>query len=178
MIRRDLMLAGIGAAFASGAKAARLPIKKAVLGSMLPRELPDWKTKFEVGKAAGFTHIEMGTVDDAKEEAAIAKSSADSGSRMRRLAGHSLAWAICRTASLPSAQESKVMPAVARNTGRACTRIQASVITPRMPSEPITMRSGLGPAPDPGKRRDSHQPCGVHMRTDSTKSSMWVWLVA
>lgn len=79
MIRRDLMLAGIGAAFASSAKAARLPIKKAVLGSMLPRELPDWKSKFEVGKAAGFTHIEMGTVEDAKEEAVIAKASADTG---------------------------------------------------------------------------------------------------
>ena len=70
------------------------------------------------------------------------------------------------------------MPAVARNVGRRWIRIQASVITPRMPSLPITIRSGLGPAPEPGSRRLSHQPCGVSMRTDSTKSSMWVWLVA
>ena len=70
------------------------------------------------------------------------------------------------------------MPAVARNVGRAWMRIHASVMTPRMPSLPMTMRSGDGPAPEPGRRRLSHQPCGVSIRTDSTKSSMWVWLVA
>lgn len=83
MNRRELMesgmTAGIAMAFAQQAQAARVPIKKAVLGSMLPKELPDWKTKFAVGKDAGFTHIEMGTVADAKEEAAIAKASADTG---------------------------------------------------------------------------------------------------
>ena len=35
--------------------------------------------------------------------------------------------------------------------GRSWTRTQASVITPRMPSEPISIRSGLGPAPEPGQ---------------------------
>ena len=43
-----------------------------------------------------------------------------------------------------------------------------------MPSEPITSRSGLGPAPEPGSRRVSITPRGVTMRVDSTKSSMWV----
>ena len=62
--------------------------------------------------------------------------------------------------------------------GRSCTRTQASVITPRMPSEPISIRSGLGPAPDPGSRRLSHSPAGVIARTDSTRSSMWVQTVA
>ena len=72
----------------------------------------------------------------------------------------------------------KVTPADARYWGRACIRIHASVMMPSMPSLPMAMRSGLGPAPLPGSRRDSHTPVGVTMRTDSTKSSMWVWLVA
>ena len=83
-----------------------------------------------------------------------------------------------RTASQPAAQSANVTPAVARNTGRRCTRIHADVMMPRMPSLPIIIRSGDGPAPEPGSRRDSHQPRGVSTRTDSTKSSMWVWLVA
>ena len=36
------------------------------------------------------------------------------------------------------------------------------------------MRSGLGPAPDPGRRRVSSVPAGVTTRMLSTKSSMWV----
>ena len=79
---------------------------------------------------------------------------------------------------VPGGPVANVMPAVARNTGRRCTRIHAEVMMPRMPSLPIIIRSGDGPAPEPGSRRDSHQPCGVSIRTDSTKSSMWVWLVA
>ena len=79
MNRRDLMLTAAAAALAPAARAARLPIRKAVLGGMLPKDLPDWKAKFEVARAAGFTHLEMGTVEDAKEEAAIAKAAADTG---------------------------------------------------------------------------------------------------
>lgn len=79
MNRRDLMMTALAGMMAPGAKAARLPIQKAVLGGMLPKELPDWKSKFEVAKAAGFTHLEMGTADDAKEEAAIAKAASDTG---------------------------------------------------------------------------------------------------
>ena len=37
----------------------------------------------------------------------------------------------------------------------SCSRIHASVMTPSAPSEPMIMRSGLGPAPEPGRRRDS-----------------------
>ena len=41
------------------------------------------------------------------------------------------------------------------------------------------MRSGDGPAPEPGSRRDSHtSPVTVSARTDSTRSSMWVGPVA
>ena len=103
---------------------------------------------------------------------------ASMGSRMRQLAGHSLACTMWRTATVPVAHDGKTIPAVARNVGRRWIRIQASVMRPRTPSLPMTMRSGLGPAPEPGSRRLSHQPLGVSIRTDSTKSSMWVWLVA
>ena len=68
--------------------------------------------------------------------------------------------------------------AVALNAGRSCRRTQASVMTPRMPSEPATSRSGDGPAPEPGNRRVAITPVGVTVRVDSTKSSMWVRFVA
>ena len=69
-------------------------------------------------------------------------------------------------------------PAEALKRGRWRTRTQASVITPRIPSEPSSMRSGLGPAPEAGNRRLSHAPRGVSARTDSTRSSMCVASVA
>ena len=45
---------------------------------------------------------------------------------------------------------------------------------PSVPSEPMNMRSGLGPAPEPGNRNDSNTPLGVTTRRLSTNSSMWV----
>jgi hexulose-6-phosphate isomerase len=79
MNRRELMAMGGAVLLAQQARAARLPIEKAVLGSMLPKELPDWKSKFVVAKEAGFTQLEMGTVEDAKEEAEIAKAAKEVG---------------------------------------------------------------------------------------------------
>ena len=96
------------------------------------------------------------------------------GSSNRQLAGHSFAWTICRTASAPDWKVGKTTPAEALNWGLAWMRIHASVMIPSTPSLPITRRSGLGPAPLPGSRRDSQTPTGVIIRTDSTKSSMWV----
>ena len=85
---------------------------------------------------------------------------------------------MCRAASqLPSHVEN-VTPAVARYFGLTCIRIQASVMIPRIPSLPIAMRFGSGPAPPPGRRLLSHHPDGVSIRTDSTNSSMCVWFVA
>ena len=46
----------------------------------------------------------------------------------------------------------------AANVGRSCRRIHASVMTPSVPSEPRNSRSGDGPAPEPGSRRDSLDP--------------------
>jgi hypothetical protein len=64
--------------------------------------------------------------------------------------------------------------AEARKVGLRRRRTQASVMMPRMPSEPMNMRSGLGPAPEPGRRRVSRLPLGVTTRVLSTKSSIWV----
>jgi len=79
MERRELLVAAAVLAAVTPARAARLPIQKAVLGGMLPKELPDWKSRFEVAKAAGFSHLEMGTVEAEKEEAEIAKAAQDTG---------------------------------------------------------------------------------------------------
>ncbi|COY43480.1 Uncharacterised protein [Mycobacterium tuberculosis] len=45
---------------------------------------------------------------------------------------------------------------------------------PSVPSDPRNNRSGDGPAPLPGSRRDSLIPTGVTIRSDSVKSSIWV----
>ena len=50
----------------------------------------------------------------------------------------------------PMIRKRTAIPAVARNVGRFWMRIHASVIIPSVPSDPINMRSGLGPAPEPG----------------------------
>lgn len=53
-------------------------IKRAVLVSMLPRDL-GWHDRFALAKAVGFDGIEMQTVEDPAEVDAIAKASADTG---------------------------------------------------------------------------------------------------
>src|SRR3954453_5729253 len=63
------------------------------------------------------------------------------------------------------------MPADALNFTRSCTRIHASVTTPSVPSEPSASRSGLGPAPDPGRRRDSTTPAGGPQRTPPPRTA-------
>ena len=83
----------------------------------------------------------------------------------RRRAGGSWTGAgptgeIARTHSAPARKLAKRTPAERRCAGRGCTRTHASVITPSVPSEPASMRSGLTPAPEPGSRRDSHTPGG------------------
>ena len=83
-----------------------------------------------------------------------------------------------RAPRTPCSKSAKRAVADARKVGRSCSRIHASVITPSMPSEPRSSRSGDGPAPEPGSRRLSHSPFGVSARIDSTKSSMCVCSVA
>ena len=77
-------------------------------------------------------------------------------------------------ASQPRAKSGNRTVAECLNGGRGTTLNQASVMTPSVPSLPSIQRSGLGPAPLAGNRRDSHTPTGQTARTDSTRSSMCV----
>ena len=109
-------------------------------------------------------------------------SSASSGSSSRQPAGCRPDCASARTTSQPAAKPSsapwKCTVVPARKRGRGRTRTQASVTTPRVPSLPSSSRSGLGPAPDAGSRRELQRPVGVTADTASTRSSMWVGPVA
>ena len=95
------------------------------------------------------------------------------------MAGCSPDWTISRTAFTPVSHEGNVTEAPRRSEGRGRTRTHAEEITASVPSDPSSIRSGDGPAPDPGSRRDSHtSPPTVTARTDSTRSSMCVGPVA
>jgi hypothetical protein len=107
-----------------------------------------------------------------------AARAASPGSSTRQLVGHSPAWTTALAAAAPATKLGKRAVADARNRGRSWRRSHASVITPNEPSEPSSRRSGDGPAPEPGSRRDSREPLGVIARIDSTKSSTWVNRVA
>jgi hypothetical protein len=99
---------------------------------------------------------------------------ASPGSSSRQFAGNSPACATARVAAAAASSDANRTDSPARNVGRSCTRSHASTMTPSVPSEPRRSRSGDGPAPDPGSRRDSMTPAGVTVRMDSTKSSMCV----
>ena len=106
-------------------------------------------------------------------------SRASAADTSRQLAGASPDWTISRTASTPASHDGKVTDAPRRADGLGRTRTHAEVITASVPSDPSSIRSGDGPAPEPGSRRDSHtSPPSVTARTDSTRSSMWVGPVA
>ncbi|MDX2269758.1 MAG: sugar phosphate isomerase/epimerase family protein [Bryobacter sp.] len=77
--RNFLAAAGLAPLAVPALEAARLPIDKAVLGSMLPKDLPNWQAKFEVAKRVGFTHLEMGTAKNDQEEREIAQAAKSVG---------------------------------------------------------------------------------------------------
>ena len=95
-------------------------------------------------------------------------------SRRRQFAGMRPDCDRARTAATPSPHDPKWTEAPPRQRGRTWTRTHASVTMPSAPSDPSRRRSGDGPAPEPGSRRDSLIPAGVTARIDSTRSSMWV----
>ena len=105
-------------------------------------------------------------------------TSASWASIRRQLVGYRPDCESSLTACAPAMKSSKRTGAEARWTGRGRTRTHASVMIPSVPSDPMSIRSGEVPAPEPGSRRDSHTPAGVTARTDSTRSSMWVYTVA
>jgi L-ribulose-5-phosphate 3-epimerase len=88
LTRRDMLKSTAAVPLAAWLDAARdvearqmpsqLNIKRAVLVSMLPKELP-WKDRFALARAVGFDGVEMQTVTDQTEAEAIAKASESTG---------------------------------------------------------------------------------------------------
>jgi len=86
--RRDVLKTTAAVPLAAWLDAARnvearqvpgaLAIKKAVLVSMLPKEL-SWQDRFALARAVGFEGVEMQTVSDQIEAETIAKASASTG---------------------------------------------------------------------------------------------------
>ncbi len=71
MKRRDFMaLAAAACATASSASAARLPIRKGIIITMLPKEMP-LDDRLKLAKDVGFDDLECHTVTDLKEAEAI-----------------------------------------------------------------------------------------------------------
>jgi len=85
----------------------------------------------------------------------------------RQVSGSRPSCNSARTAAAPTVKSGAARVADQRCTGRGCTRSHAWVTTPSVPSLPSSIRSGLGPAPDPGSRRDSQSPTGVTARTEA-----------
>jgi len=83
MTRRTFLTSCGGALAAStcGLGADRLPIRKAVLYSMLPANL-SILDRFQLAHAAGFEQIECGTTDDEKEAEELLAASKKSGVRI------------------------------------------------------------------------------------------------
>lgn len=81
MNRRDFALTAAGAATAFAAEtraAGKLPIRKAVLESMLPKDLP-MAERFRIGREAGFEAIECHTEEDPKRADEIKNASEKTG---------------------------------------------------------------------------------------------------
>lgn len=77
MTRRSL-IASVPALVAAADSAKKLPVKKGVLVSMLPKDL-SMKDKFQLAKDSGFDAVEGQTVEDPAVEAEMAKASQATG---------------------------------------------------------------------------------------------------
>lgn len=77
MTRRSL-IAAVPALAAAADSAKKLPVKKGVLVSMLPKDL-SIKDKFQLAKDSGFDAVEGQTVEDPAVEAEMAKASQATG---------------------------------------------------------------------------------------------------
>lgn len=76
--RRFLASTVMAAAPAAGASAARLPIRKGVLISMLPGQL-SYRERFALAAEVGFDVVECRTVEDSREAEEIRQASQDTG---------------------------------------------------------------------------------------------------
>jgi hexulose-6-phosphate isomerase len=80
--RRFLGTAAAAAGFGLGAGLSRADspsrIRKALLVTMLPKDLP-WRDRFQMARDAGFAGVEMQTVTEAQEADAVAQAAAATG---------------------------------------------------------------------------------------------------
>ena len=104
MTRRSVITAASSAlAAASQSAAQRLPIKKGVLTSMLPKELT-WKDRFQLAKDVGFDAVEGQTEEDAAVEADMRKASETTGLPIHSVM-NMLHWQFPLSSSDPAAVE-------------------------------------------------------------------------
>ncbi len=81
MNRREFVTASaVAAASAGSLAAARLPIRKGVYSSMLPKG--SWEERFRIARAVGFEDVELPTTEDAKEAEQAKKAAAAAGIRI------------------------------------------------------------------------------------------------
>lgn len=104
MTRRTAISASVAAFAAANAPAAtRLPIKKGVLTSMLPKDL-NWKDKFQLAKDVGFEGIEGQTEENPDVEAEMRKASEATGMPIHSVM-NMLHWQFPLSSSDPAAVE-------------------------------------------------------------------------
>ena len=104
MTRRSVITAAPSAfAAASQAASQRLPIKKGVLTSMLPKEMT-WKDRFQLAKDVGFEAVEGQTEEDAAVEADMRKASETTGLPIHSVM-NMLHWQFPLSSSDPAAVE-------------------------------------------------------------------------
>lgn len=106
MTRRTALSATVSAfaaAAAAPAAASRLPIKKGILTSMLPKDL-SWKDKFQLAKDVGFEGIEGQTEEDTAVEAEMRKASEATGMPIHSVM-NMLHWQFPLSSSDPAAVE-------------------------------------------------------------------------
>lgn len=81
LTRRQFVAFAAAATAAPRLSAARLPIKKAVLLSMLPLDMPR-DDRLKMARDVGFEEMEAPTFDDPQEEAALGKAAVKAGLRI------------------------------------------------------------------------------------------------
>ena len=80
MNRRDFVAASAAVAEAGSLAAARLPIRKGIYVSMLPKG--SWEERFRLARAVGFEDVELETTPDMKEAEAAKKAAQATGVRI------------------------------------------------------------------------------------------------
>lgn len=102
MTRRSLFTA-TASALAASAAAARLPIKKGILTSMLPDKLT-WKERFQLAKDVGFEAVEGQTTEDTGVETEMRQASEATGMPIHSVM-NMLHWQFPLSSSDPAAVE-------------------------------------------------------------------------